>query len=955
MAVGDKGLERLTLQTMLDRFAELAAAEVILGNYKFDGLVQIKERAASGAFTAAYGQLWIKDTSPAELWFADDTGLESQVMIGGGAEINDLSAAVTWANIPQANIPDPLLMGDGSAAAPSYSFSASGQQDVGFYRSATDSVSLALGGVAQATWDFTLAGISGVGSDRPAMRNVSATATVPSLTPRNDDSNTGIGRNDPDQLSLIAGGVEIARAIEAVNANQFAVVASGAVTVPDLTGLADPDTGFSWTGANQINVLTAGSLSWGLSSAKFFSALSDGPCIANIAANQGIAVFRPDQSDTDTGLGYHGIDSVSLVAGGIAGLVLKELNSGVVQVPIADVAITAFATGGQGSAVALKQSYNVISVCATAGDSVKLPPVFLVDSIVYIKNDGAESCDVFPASGDNLGQGADTAEALASGVSATYIATAANATWTLLLASAGGGADPSLLGDGTVGAPTYSFASDTDMGMYLSGSLRIAVSGSDFVTMDGADFRVAGDIECVNSAGGALKNETSSATNPTVLPNSGDIDTGLGTAGGDILSLIAGGVEIIALREAPGANQIRLAVGVVQDNAAAPTLAFGDTDTGFYESADDVLKVSIAGVARWEFNGDVLQSENSSGPAIRNIAINAILPQFCPNQNDLNTGLGSPGQDEISMIAGGVEGVRYVEGSSVRILASYQLDDTLTAFAGGGQGSATLLGSSYNEFTVVATAGDSAKLMVGHPKGTKVFVKNNGANSMDIFPAVGDQIDTLGLNNAVSLPAGKSILFMTTTGNNTWTVMDFTFGDGDVTKVGTPVDNQIGVWTGDGTLEGDANFTWDGNQVLVPLDNDPAAPTIAFGNGDSGFYEIADNNIGIAIAGLARFIINASGMGGRDGAAGFILDEAATATNPTVVANRGDLDSGLGSNGQDTLTLVAGGLDCINIAEVGSARKIGFYVTAPIVLQTGVAVTAAGVHAALVNLGLITA
>lgn len=33
---------------------------------------------------------------------------------------------------------------------------------------------------------------------------------------------------------------------------------------------------------------------------------------------------------------------------------------------------------------------------------------------------------------------------------------------------------------------------------------------------------------------------------------------------------------------------------------------------------------------------------------------------------------------------------------------------------------------------------------------------------------------------------------------------------GDVTKVGTPVDNQIGVWTGDGTIEGTVNFTYDG-------------------------------------------------------------------------------------------------------------------------------------------------
>jgi hypothetical protein len=40
-------------------------------------------------------------------------------------------------------------------------------------------------------------------------------------------------------------------------------------------------------------------------------------------------------------------------------------------------------------------------------------------------------------------------------------------------------------------------------------------------------------------------------------------------------------------------------------------------------------------------------------------------------------------------------------------------------------------------------------------------------------------------------------------------------GNGDVTKVGTPVDNQIGVWTGDGTIEGDATLTFDGTTLDV--------------------------------------------------------------------------------------------------------------------------------------------
>lgn len=45
-------------------------------------------------------------------------------------------------------------------------------------------------------------------------------------------------------------------------------------------------------------------------------------------------------------------------------------------------------------------------------------------------------------------------------------------------------------------------------------------------------------------------------------------------------------------------------------------------------------------------------------------------------------------------------------------------------------------------------------------------------------------------------------------------------GSGDVSKVGTPADNQIGVWTGDGTIEGDSNLTWDASTLSVTGDVD---------------------------------------------------------------------------------------------------------------------------------------
>ena len=552
-----------------------------------------------------------------------------------------------------ADIATPLKsIAAGSAAAPSLAW---GDGDTGFYELADGIINFTSQGVG--VWSFRTGAILPFNAAGPAMLNEAATSINPTFAPNAADLNSGLGWNAEDQLSLIAGGVEIARAIEAgAGNNQFAIAQSGASDVPELTSIADLDTGFNWTGSNQIDVITAGSISWSLSSAKFFSSLSDGPCIANVAANNAVAIFRPDQSDVDTGFAYHGNDAASITVGGIAGLILKELNSGVVQAPVADVAITAFATGGQGSAVALKQSYNVISVCATAGDSVKLPATFNVNSIVYIKNDGAESADVFPASGDDLGAGADTAVAVAAGESVTFIATVANATWTQLIRPAAGApADPLLLGDGTKTNPTYSFSDDPDTGMYTSfdGVLAFSAAGVEAWKMTGD--LIAGFV----GNGPQMRNRAATAVIPTLIPHTGDPTTGIGAeaAKPTNLSLIASGVEGIRIKNEAGIDSIVIHPGFIPNDPVTPSLAFGDGDTGFYENADDFLSVAIAGVRRFVFGGNntgfggVL---TGAGRIMDELA-SATNPTIVPFNTDLDTGLGHNAEDQLSIIAGGVE------------------------------------------------------------------------------------------------------------------------------------------------------------------------------------------------------------------------------------------------------------------------------------------------------------
>ena len=76
--------------------------------------------------------------------------------------------------------------------------------------------------------------------------------------------------------------------------------------------------------------------------------------------------------------------------------------------------VTAYATGGQANATVLADYYNYVSTVATAGDSVKVSALSTYSNgqPIVVYNAGAASLDVFPATGEDLGEGTDTAIAV---------------------------------------------------------------------------------------------------------------------------------------------------------------------------------------------------------------------------------------------------------------------------------------------------------------------------------------------------------------------------------------------------------------------------------------------------------------------------------------------------------------------------------------------------------------
>lgn len=76
--------------------------------------------------------------------------------------------------------------------------------------------------------------------------------------------------------------------------------------------------------------------------------------------------------------------------------------------------ITAFATGGQASATAMTAMINVISTCATTGDSVKLP-VAATGLVITVVNNGAASANIFPVTGSFMNAVSNASVACAAG------------------------------------------------------------------------------------------------------------------------------------------------------------------------------------------------------------------------------------------------------------------------------------------------------------------------------------------------------------------------------------------------------------------------------------------------------------------------------------------------------------------------------------------------------------
>ena len=236
-----------------------------------------------------------------------------------------------------------------------------------------------------------------------------------------------------------------------------------------------------------------------------------------------------------------------------------------------------------------------------------------------------------------------------------------------------------------------------------------------------------GNLEMANAAGPALLNEQATSTNPSVVSNKADPDTGLGWVSANVGALVAGGAMGLTWNASADIGIKTSAPEVslhVQDSALAGSdtwtadvqAVFGrngnsgiaiygaaansakikfakptdyDVATIGYNFSTDVLNFSLAATSSWEMVTGSFYAINAAGPALLNEAATSTNPTVLANKVDTDTGLGWVSTNTGALIAAGTKVLDWTSGQ-VNISGALSSTGTHTVGTNSSGNSATL-------------------------------------------------------------------------------------------------------------------------------------------------------------------------------------------------------------------------------------------------------------------------
>ena len=347
-------------------------------------------------------------------------------------------------------------------------------------------------------------------------------------------------------------------------------------------------------------------------------------------------------------------------------------------------------------------------------------------------------------------------------------------------------------------------------------------------------------------------------------------------------------------------------------SSTVPTLvpAQADDDTGLGGATGDALSAIAGGteLMRWtedspgtgdkvEFLAPEFRSFNLTGPLLHNLAASGTQPTLVPRRDGPTTGIGALSAAALNAIVVGSSKMQW--GTSITTFAQ-----SMAAAASGGpqirNNTATVTGPVFNPHSSLPNSG-----MGGDSSGNVSMITN--------------ALERMRFSNAGVISFFQDLQSDVATG---------------------PVVKNVAAGAGVPTLIPDRNV-----------------PTTGVGKSGSSLDLISLGEARLRIGtgpGNPNVIfqpVNTSGLllGSVSGTFG-LHNVASSATVPTLLNNFLSEVAGIGGV-SGACSMIAASLERITV----NATGIGFFATTPAARPTGVAVTAAAIHAALVTLGLITA
>ena len=860
-----------------------------------------------------------------------------RISSGGSSFTTDLSlTGTTHLTLPSTN----------DAVTPTLTF---GDADSGFYESADDVIGVALLGTARMFFDGA-GGSQGfnsaTGGSFGLRSQVVASGTAPSILPNNNDEDTGLGAAAADQLSLVAGAKEMLRLSETGTAttDQIIISPSGIIGTGATPALAfgDGDTGFYENIDDQLFVSILGTARWQFVGNTFQANATNGPYLENSTPSSTNPTLAPNKSDVNTGIGWNSADQLSLIAGAV------EMARFVNDTEDYILANTPILIAQSSAAVADVTNYGQIWIKDDAATTLMFTDDTGVDQVVITD-------DNIVGDLKNCASGTATLSTTADNYVELFSVSRSNGAHSFVLHTVMSDSGFSVAKtylvtagyNGTGGTTVYEvMIPDSDSGVYSGNDYRVEID----VTTQVATVRA---VRTSGANGSTLDWEIWAADDSsaalTITPLSGT-GTSAVTAiynphriadikGTDYLDITHDGTDI----NFAGTNttDINMTSGITAVNLPEITLTtaldetYGGTGqttytTGdiLYASGSNVLSKLPIGSA-----GTFLRSNSStvewSGVSFANSATTGDLIYASSANNYDNLALGNVGE------------VLTVVGSNVAwnppAVIQFAYDSTTTA-ADPGAGTIRFNSVTIGSITTayiddLDASGDNAEWILSNLADGDILTFRSITDSADYIIA--------------------SVNGSTTDGTGYWTVpltlihTGTIFTNGDQMRVsvewagsnasvsgfisGTVANDQIVVGTGASSVDSSANLTYNGTtltmagagaQLLLPQENDAATPTLAFGDGDTGFYELSDDTLRLSIGTSALYQFDATHITGTTSASFYLRNTTVTDVNPSIGPRR-DTNTGIGSAANDSMSLIAGGTEHMRFdATVGGQDHI---------------------------------